>query len=72
MANAEKIADHNCAAKLMAALLEEGGKVVSSEAEAIEGAKNDPTHTYICIDMGASGVICIKVPKEGKPVRVRI
>jgi len=63
--------DANCAAKLMAALMNDGQGKIVSEAEAEAGAADpkDP-HFYICIDMGDSGVICIKRPSKNRPTRV--
>lgn len=63
----------NCAANLMAALMNDGKGKIVTEAEANAGAA-DPKDTdiYICIDMGGSGVICIRRPRQGVPVRVQL
>ena len=67
------MADSNCASKLMAALMNDGNGQIVTEAEANAGAA-DPSNTniYICIDMGSSGVICIRRPRQGIPVRVKL
>ena len=66
------MANTNCAASVMAALLNDGGTIVS-EAEANAGAA-DPKdkNVYICIDMGPSGIVCIKRPLQGKPMTIKI
>ena len=67
------MANTNCAASLMAALMNDGKGKIVSEAEAKAGSA-DPKDTsfYICIDMGDSGVICIRRPGQGEPVRIRM
>jgi len=65
------MADTNCAAKLMAALMNDGNGQIVTQAEANTGAADpDDTNFYICIDMGSSGVICIRRPRTGKPATV--
>jgi len=72
MSDTKGIADHNCAAKVLAALLDDGFTIVPNVEDANEGADKDPTHIYICIDMGESGVICIKRPRQGRPATIKV
>lgn len=66
------MANGNCAASILAALINDGGVIVS-EAAANTGAANpSDTNIYVCIDLGTSGVVCIRRPKTGAPIRVKI